>query len=218
MTAAEYVNAVLDEMPLTAPMRGQIATELRSHIAERVASGRALDDVLRQLGDPVALAESYLAAEPLVAAAIGDRALAKLIDLLVMLALAVPLASLLSSVAAPDALWLILCVMIAFGVTILLSVYTAFAEYHSGQTLGKRVRGLHVVHESGRRVSAGQALVRQLPMVLNIYWIDAIFALFTDRRQRAFELLSKTRVVVLSPPQQPAALPRTPHVIPGESR
>ena len=27
------------------------------------------------------------------------------------------------------------------------------------------------------------------------FWVDVLFALFTDRNQRAFELLSKTRVV-----------------------
>jgi uncharacterized RDD family membrane protein YckC len=37
--------------------------------------------------------------------------------------------------------------------------------------------------------------VRNLPIFMQIFWIDALFALFTDRSQRAFELLSKTRVV-----------------------
>jgi hypothetical protein len=46
------------------------------------------------------------------------------------------------------------------------------------------------------RVSAwGRRSCRQLPMFLQVFWIDALFALFTDRSQRAFELLSKTRVV-----------------------
>jgi hypothetical protein len=38
--------------------------------------------------------------------------------------------------------------------------------------------------------------VRQLPMFLQMYWIDVLFALFTEKSQRAFELLSKTRVVM----------------------
>ena len=37
--------------------------------------------------------------------------------------------------------------------------------------------------------------MRNLPWLLEVWWIDALFALFTDRNQRAFELLSKTRVV-----------------------
>ena len=51
------------------------------------------------------------------------------------------------------------------------------------------------MRESGARISAGQAVVRNLPWLLELFWIDALFALFTDKRQRAFEMLSKTRVV-----------------------
>jgi len=36
-----------------------------------------------------------------------------------------------------------------------------------------------------------------------VYLIDAFFALFTERHQRAFELLSKTRVVAA--PRYPTA-------------
>jgi hypothetical protein len=43
------------------------------------------------------------------------------------------------------------------------------------------------VRESGVRITIGQSVVRQLPMFLQLYWIDV--------HQRAFELLSKTRVV-----------------------
>jgi uncharacterized RDD family membrane protein YckC len=80
---------------------------------------------------------------------------------------------------------------------VLLSVYTVVAEYASSQTLGKRIFNLSVVRESGRRIGFGQAVVRQLPLFLSVIWIDALFALFTDKRQRAFELLSKTRTVSL---------------------
>ena len=52
-----------------------------------------------------------------------------------------------------------------------------------------------MVQESGAPITLGQAFVRQLSLVFQIFWIDALFALFTERRQRAFELLSKTRVV-----------------------
>jgi hypothetical protein len=35
---------------------------------------------------------------------------------------------------------------------------------------------------------------------IGYHWVDVLFALFNERRQRAFELLSKTRVVV--PPSE----------------
>jgi hypothetical protein len=46
------------------------------------------------------------------------------------------------------------------------------------------------------RISLGQAVLRQLPVVLQIAMVDALFALFTKHRQRAFELVTRTRTVV----------------------
>jgi uncharacterized RDD family membrane protein YckC len=78
-------------------------------------------------------------------------------------------------------------------------------EYTTGQTVGKRMFGLQVVTEKGSRIGIGQAIVRQLPVFFQIFTIDALFALFTDRRQRAFEMLTKTRVVDVSEAAQPTA-------------
>jgi uncharacterized RDD family membrane protein YckC len=85
-------------------------------------------------------------------------------------------------------------------------MYTVVAEWRFGQTVGKYLFDLQVVRESGGRISFGQSFVRQLPLFLQVGWIDAMFLLFTDRRQRAFELLSKTRVVAAERAelQQPA--------------
>ena len=58
---------------------------------------------------------------------------------------------------------------------------------------------VRVVRESGARISVGQGIVRQLPMFLEIFMIDVLFALFTEKSQRAFEVLSRTRVVVTEP-------------------
>ena len=58
-TAEDYIDSVLRQMPGATPLRSQIALELRGHFAERTANGQSLDDVVKQLGDPVALAESY---------------------------------------------------------------------------------------------------------------------------------------------------------------
>ena len=34
-------------------------------------------------------------------------------------------------------------------------------------------------------------------MFFQFYWIDVLFVLFTEKSQRAFEMLSKTRVVTV---------------------
>jgi len=196
MTADVYVQSVMDRVPQGMPLRNQIAMELRSHIAERVEHGQALEDVLRQLGDPLTLAESYLSSVPLQSADALPRLLAKVIDGGVAIGLAVVIGCglwlTLPPHVAPFALPV--CMIVAsFGFVL----YTVFAEYAEGQTFGKRVMGLRVVTEAGARISLGQSMLRQLPFFAQFFFIDALFALFTDRHQRAFELLTKTRTVAL---------------------
>jgi uncharacterized RDD family membrane protein YckC len=190
ITADDYINRVLAAMPRAMPTRSHIAMELRGHISEGIAHGAPLDEVLRRLGDPVMLAESYLAAEPLAAVPFGPRVAAKLVDVLIVLIVVSPLA-----VLGWRTLGFAVVGVVAIAASFLFGFYTITAEYVAGHTVGKRVMGLLVVRESGRRISVGQAVVRQLPMFLQVYLIDAFFALFTERHQRAFELLSKTRVV-----------------------
>jgi len=78
-------------------------------------------------------------------------------------------------------------------------------EYRSGQSFGKRLFGLQVVTEKGGRIGLGQSLIRHIPIFLQVFTIDALFALVTDRRQRAFEMLTKTRVIDVNEAAQPAA-------------
>lgn len=197
-TAEDYIDRVLQYLPLATPLRTQIAMELRGHFAERTASGQSLDEIVSQLGDPSRLAESYLAAVPLVKACFRTRVAAKVLDWLVVV-------STVLSIFAPVALllWYLgyeelvpfeapLALLTA---SLLFLGYTVVAEWQWGQTLGKRLLGLRVVQESGARISFGQAFVRSLPSLFQVFIIDSLFALFTDRNQRAFEMLSKTRVV-----------------------
>ena len=195
MSADVYVNKVLAILPGTMRHREQIAAELRSHIAERLAHGHSLDDVLHQLGDPAALAQSYLSAEPLVSAPFGSRAIAKIVDAMIVLAVMCPATWYLSALVPSDFRPVAAIFIAVVGSAMVFGLYTMVSEYRRGQTVGKHLRGLRVVGENGARISMGQAFVRQLPMFLQVFWIDAMFALFTDRSQRAFEMLSKTRVV-----------------------
>jgi len=188
-----YIDRVITQLPRDAALRQQVAMELRSHIAERIEHGDSVEEALRQLGDPQTLAESYLEAVPLIPVSFGRRAAAKLLDVLVFLAVATPIVLLF---------WWFEFFQSFVGVFVfafLLAIsafYPLVAEYQFGKTLGKHWLGLRVVRESGARISFGQSVVRQLPLFLEVFWIDALFALFTEKHQRAFELLSKTRVVL----------------------
>jgi uncharacterized RDD family membrane protein YckC len=191
MSAEEsYINQVMARLPRISSLRSQVAMELRSHIAERVEHGQTVEEALRQLGDPVTLAESYLAAVPLVPATFWRRGAARTLDFLAFVCVCAPIVWLLAR-TVPFAMGLILVVTVLVG-----SLYPLIAEYWFGETLGKHLLGLRVVRESGGRISFGQSVVRQLPMFLQVFWIDVMFALFTEKHQRAFELLSKTRVVL----------------------
>lgn len=197
ITADDFVNKVLSALPSATPRRAQIALELRGNISERLAAGQPLRDVLDQLGDPVVLAESYLSAVPLVAGSFWSRATARLIDFAIPVVLLSPVAATIW-LATPAEYVPVLLFVYLLGGGALIAIYPMVAEARSGQTVGKHLRGLRVVTEAGARISAGQAIVRNLPWMLEVFWIDALFALFTDRKQRAFEMLSKTRVVQVS--------------------
>lgn len=185
-------------MPRATPLRSQIATELRGHIAERLGDGHVLEDVLQHLGDPAALAESYLAVVPLVAATFWRRALAKVVDVLAAIVVIVP-GVWLAVWSVPEQFLVFVPVLAILSGSLIFGVGTIIAESWIGQTPGKRLLGMRVVRENGARIGPGQAIVRQLPMFLQFYWIDVLFALFTDKGQRAFEVLSKTRVVLANP-------------------
>jgi uncharacterized RDD family membrane protein YckC len=196
MTAEDYIRNVLGRMPSDMSSGAEIATELRGHIAERVGSGQPLDAVLRQLGDPATLAASYLSAEPLDPAPPARRIAAKAADVLLVLAVIAPFG--VGMIARWGwGMFGVLPLLVFLGGSLLFGAYTIVLEARWGRTLGKKWLDLRVVRESGARISFGQAIVRQLPMFVQVYWIDALFALCTDKQQRAFELLSKTRVVTV---------------------
>ena len=205
MNQDDYIRQVTEKLP-TRSLREQVATELRGMIADRVERGQSVEEAIRQLGDPAALAESYLANVPLVKAPFGRRLAAKALDVLVALAiLAVPAFGMIVTfyvvpshmegdpLTRPWIFWPLLYTGLV-GV-IGASLYTVISEAMTGQTLGQRAAGLRVVTEAGTRISWGQAFLRQLPLALQISMVDALFALFTKNRQRAFELITRTRVV-----------------------
>jgi uncharacterized RDD family membrane protein YckC len=185
-----YIDRVIDRLPREATLREQVAMELRSHIDERVEHGQSVEQALERLGDPLKLADSYLAAVPLIPVSFGRRAAAKLLDVIIFGAVcAPPVVLLLYRSYFATAVW-VAVLLLTTG-----AFYPLVAEYLYGKTLGKHWLGLRVVGESGARISFGQSVVRQLPVFLEVFWIDVLFALFTEKHQRAFEILSKTRVV-----------------------
>jgi uncharacterized RDD family membrane protein YckC len=186
MTIDDYINRVLAAMPQATPERSHIALELRGHIAERMQGGTPADEVLRQLGDPVALAEQYLSAVPLVTAPLGARFVAKVIDAGLIAVLVAGIAALVAQFLPEYWIFPVMTMIVLIGGSFAFAGYTMGSEAHSGDTVGKRAMHLRVVQESGAQITLGQAVLRQLPLFLQIGVFDALFALFTEKRQRAF--------------------------------
>jgi uncharacterized RDD family membrane protein YckC len=200
-TTDGYVKQVLDRIPQHLPLHGQVERELRSLFAERQARGQSEAQAAQELGDPLTLAESYLSATPMVSADFMSRVAAKLIDaalflVVVVTVVGVPiLAFVRTDVSDAPALGLMLFVFCLAVTSLLFWVGSAWAETRFSRTPGKKMMGLYVVRETGTRISFGQAVVRQLPIFLQVFILDALFALFSERHQRAFEMLSRTRTV-----------------------
>ena len=198
MTMESYLARLGDAMPGMMPEREQIIADVRAHIEEGTQRGEAIDAVLARLGEPTDLAASYLSEVPLVSASLGRRAAAMAIDVAIPVVIAA-LAGLF--VTTGEVSRGTMLIVLGFAVTAGFITYILVGETRLGQTLGKHWLKLLVVRESGARISVGQAIVRLLPSLLHVWFIDVIFALFTERHQRAFELLSKTRVVTIDPTQ-----------------
>jgi uncharacterized RDD family membrane protein YckC len=200
-----FIHEVLSRVP-PGRRRAQIDADLRAHLAERVEHGESIEEAIRQFGDPADLADSYLAAIPLVSASFGARVLARLVDFAAIAAVTCATLWTAWQVVGPrgvpfgrvDGFWaepIMLGLIILLGV-VLCPGYFVVGEYYTGETLGKRAMSIHVVRESGARITIGQALLRSLPLFASFFLLDVVFALFTEKNQRAFELISKTRVVL----------------------
>lgn len=197
-SAESYIDAVLACVPGTAPKQ-RIEMELRTRLDPRIT----LEQAIATYGHPREVAELYLAAEPLVSAPFFRRAIAALIDipsvigtgllfLYVMWKIIDGDTSLLASIFIGNPIAIVLGVAT---LALMSPMYYIVAETWTSQTVGKALMGLRTVRESGAKITVGQGIVRQLPLLLGFYLFDAIFALFTSKKQRLFEMLSKTRVV-----------------------
>lgn len=199
-----YVEEVLRRIPRPLGERERIAMELRSHLADELEAGVSVEDAVARMGSAEEVAKGYLAEVDFAEASIMQRVAAFLLDLLlgvVFLALAgLVLWSLLAS--RPEGgvsvvgglLWVS---VLALGVTVpvLSVIYFPVFEALFGRTAGKRVMGIYVTREGGEAAGWGPAIVRRIPFFFDIFWLDAVFALFTRRRQRAFDLVARTVVV-----------------------
>lgn len=220
MTVNEYISAVDGHLPPWLPERRSMVADLSSHLADRLETAGSESALVAELDPPAEYAAALVADHRYEPAPHGRRIGAFLIDaalgipvvIIVFLAVNLVLGLFVSGWPAgmPRLWWEGVSPLIASSVLIMLAaiagilavsalvmsvVYFPVAEAVWGTTVGKNLMGLNVVAENGTRVGWLKAIVRRIPFYFEFFLLDAVFALFTERRQRAFDLVSRTRVV-----------------------
>lgn len=208
----EYARQVMDLIPPAHPERDRIELDLRAHLEETVAELEGSPSAaFDRMGDPREVALAYLSDIPMRYAGVGRRVLAFFIDMLAGLAVlgtvavmcllifgVLAVAEETTKTGPPE---MSLALLAVFGVAFVASlamlsiVYFPLLEWRFGQTLGKYLLGIYVTHEDGLRPSLPATIVRRIPFFLEFFWIDALVAFFTERNQRAFDLVARTVVV-----------------------
>lgn len=205
-TTEKYVHDVMRNVPAPARDRQRIETDLRAHLAEAAAAGQPPDAVVARMGRPEEVAAEFMSTVPMVYAGFLPRTLAFLVDVALgtllagsLFALGVVFASLVPQDGASRSLlatlWIILNIASWVAAGALALAYFPLLEGRFGQTPGKRLLGLRVIKENGLPIGYKEAIIRRLSLFFEIWPFDAAFILFTEKRQRAFDIVAKTVVV-----------------------
>jgi uncharacterized RDD family membrane protein YckC len=173
--------------------------------------------------DDLGISEDLVTGEAVVLdlrpASFITRGLARALDLLVIVILAVLMLFLLSTAlgsidsAAGSAIFLVTELGLLFGLPIIVETVTR------GRSLGKLAAGIRVVRDDGGPIRARQALIRGLLGVVEIYTLFGSIALITSllnrRGKRLGDLLAGTYVIrERSPREQPSPVRMPPHLYP----
>ncbi len=204
-----YIQDVMANVFATPEDRDRFENDLRAHFADAEASGDSPAGVIEAMGAAEDVAAAFNAGRRMRYAGFWQRSVAFAGDcgLLLLCALPVMAIALLSSLSlsegGPTPLSVVIPVSIVGCVLFGLFVfYFPLLEWRFGKTLGKHLLGLRTVRENGAPISLGQAFVRRLSLYFEMLLVDALFIPFTDRKQRALDVIAKT-VVAREPGREP---------------
>jgi uncharacterized RDD family membrane protein YckC len=138
-------------------------------------------------------------------ATVGSRFLALAIDTLIQVACGLVLLIIaglgvfMSSLVFRGAGYWLTAVLVLGAFLIYYGYFAAFEAIWNGQTPGKRVIGLRVIHESGRPVSVLEAILRNVVRLVDqlpgIYAVGIVSVFISERSQRLGDLAAGTVVV-----------------------
>ena len=209
--ADRYIDDVMRHVFAAQEDRQRLEADLKSHFAEGEAAGRSPRDIIHGLGTPEEVATAFNAEREIVYASFWERLFAFFGDMGVMVAFGLPFVGLLflsgvlpGDSGEPPVLWFIVLALVAMALAGICIFYFPLLESHYGKTLGKHLMKIRVLRETGAPIGLGQAFVRRLSMYFDMLWIDALFIPFTDKHQRALDIVAKT-VVAREPGKRASA-------------
>lgn len=192
----EFCNQLNRELRLLpAKRRKEITDRLQADLRLQMeAQGKSEAQICSGLPRPEEMAAEFLNDVEIRPARVIERMLAFTADLMLMLVLPLGLLALAFLYLGESIVFGLAGGLTVLSLIGLLIMYFPISEGTWGQTVGKMLFGLVVVREDGRPISYGQAFIRRLSFWCNLFVIDAIFAFFLPRRQRALDRVAGTVV------------------------
>jgi uncharacterized RDD family membrane protein YckC len=206
-TIESYLHEVMRNIHGSGEAEERFANDLRAHIQEALAGGEPLADILNRMGSPEEVAAGFMAEKPLQYAAFGQRAAAYILDFCVMLVATGILAGIGAGIGnftpqhpsgvttALGALTITLAALFVLAGVGVMFLYFPILEGRFGQTAGKHVFHLRVLKENGLPIGYKEAFLRRLAFYFKFFPVDALFVLFTEKKQRAMDIVARTVVV-----------------------
>ncbi len=203
-----YVQDVLRAVFAAPADRERLEADLRAHFAEAEARGEPPSRIIDVMGQPEDVAAAFNAEREMRYASFWQRLVAFAGDCGLLLALFLPplsvavLTGRLMPGGEASIGWMIAMGLLGLAMLGIFVFYFPILEARFGKSLGKHLLRIRVVRESGAPISLGQAFVRRLSLYFKLLVPDALFVPFTDKRQRALDIIAKT--VVAREPGAPA--------------
>lgn len=196
-----YLRDVLSNVFATPEDAERLEADLRAHFAEAEARGETPSHIIDVMGRPEDVAAAFNAERDVPYATFWQRVVAFIGDCGLLLALFLPplgVAALSTRMVPasgePPLGWIIVMALLGLAVVGISVFYFPILEARFGKTLGKHLMHIRVIRENGTPISLGQGFVRRLSLFFKLLIPDALFVPFTDRRQRALDIIAKTVV------------------------
>ena len=196
-----YIHDVMACVFAAPAERARFEEDLRAHFADAEARGESPARIIEDMGRPGDVAAAFNAEREIRHASFWQRLVAFAGDAGVMLALCLaPLGLVLRVVGplqpdeTPSAGGLVVLAVAGCAVLGVMLLYFPLLEWRFGKTFGKHLLRIRVVDEAGGPISLGQAWLRRLSYYFEMLVVDALFIPFTDKRQRALDIVAKTIV------------------------